>query len=184
MSSASSAVTYTSVYTDSEPGRVFWGADEEMSDGGSPQVVASLPPDFVPVHVYPEFLVPSDAEVPIEEQPDAADASPTALSPGYVTDYDPEEDPEEKHTDYPADGGDDDDDDDDDDNDDDDADDEEEETSDDKEEEHLALADPSVVPVVDPVPSAGDIEAVEAEEPAPAHGSPRTRVPFFSNTSS
>ncbi|GJT72576.1 hypothetical protein Tco_1031862 [Tanacetum coccineum] len=29
MSSASSAVTYTSVYTDSEPGRVFWGADEE-----------------------------------------------------------------------------------------------------------------------------------------------------------
>nr|GEV95295.1 hypothetical protein [Tanacetum cinerariifolium]GEW31167.1 hypothetical protein [Tanacetum cinerariifolium] len=32
MSSASSAVTYTSVYTDSEPGRVFWGADEELSD--------------------------------------------------------------------------------------------------------------------------------------------------------
>ncbi|GJV08595.1 hypothetical protein Tco_1346251 [Tanacetum coccineum] len=30
MSSASSAVTYTSVYTDSEPGRVFWGADEEI----------------------------------------------------------------------------------------------------------------------------------------------------------
>ncbi|GKF72031.1 hypothetical protein Tco_0208145, partial [Tanacetum coccineum] len=28
MSSASSAVTYTSVYMDSEPGRVFWGADE------------------------------------------------------------------------------------------------------------------------------------------------------------
>nr|GEV01974.1 putative reverse transcriptase domain-containing protein [Tanacetum cinerariifolium] len=34
MSSASSAVTYTSVYTDSEPGRVFWGADEELSNGG------------------------------------------------------------------------------------------------------------------------------------------------------
>nr|GFA73663.1 hypothetical protein [Tanacetum cinerariifolium] len=32
MSSASSAVTYTSVYTDSEPGRVFWGADEELLD--------------------------------------------------------------------------------------------------------------------------------------------------------
>ncbi|GJW22080.1 putative ribonuclease H-like domain-containing protein [Tanacetum coccineum] len=29
MSSASSAVTYTSVYTDSEPGRAFWGADDE-----------------------------------------------------------------------------------------------------------------------------------------------------------
>ncbi|GJV42966.1 hypothetical protein Tco_1427502 [Tanacetum coccineum] len=36
MSSASSAVSYTSVYTDSEPGRVFWGADEEISDGGVP----------------------------------------------------------------------------------------------------------------------------------------------------
>ncbi|GKE58328.1 hypothetical protein Tco_1497513, partial [Tanacetum coccineum] len=35
MSSASSAITYTSVYTDYEPGRVFWGADEEISDGGS-----------------------------------------------------------------------------------------------------------------------------------------------------
>nr|GEX20520.1 hypothetical protein [Tanacetum cinerariifolium] len=32
MSSASSVVTYTSVYTDSEPGRVFWGANEELSD--------------------------------------------------------------------------------------------------------------------------------------------------------
>ncbi|GJY92396.1 ubiquitin isoform X2 [Tanacetum coccineum] len=28
MSSATSAVTYTSVYTDSEPGRAFWGADD------------------------------------------------------------------------------------------------------------------------------------------------------------
>ncbi|GJR55578.1 putative reverse transcriptase domain-containing protein [Tanacetum coccineum] len=33
---SSSTVTYTSVYTDSEPGRVFWGADEESSDGGPP----------------------------------------------------------------------------------------------------------------------------------------------------
>nr|GEW92546.1 putative reverse transcriptase domain-containing protein [Tanacetum cinerariifolium] len=39
MSSASSAVTYTSVYTDSEPGRVFWGTDEELSDGGSSRVI-------------------------------------------------------------------------------------------------------------------------------------------------
>nr|GEY88028.1 hypothetical protein [Tanacetum cinerariifolium] len=34
MSSASSTVTYTSVYIDSEPRRVFWGADEELSDEG------------------------------------------------------------------------------------------------------------------------------------------------------
>ncbi|GKG66436.1 hypothetical protein Tco_0700024, partial [Tanacetum coccineum] len=32
MSSATSAVTYTSVYTDSEPSRAFWGADE-ISEG-------------------------------------------------------------------------------------------------------------------------------------------------------
>ncbi|GJW59318.1 hypothetical protein Tco_0106049, partial [Tanacetum coccineum] len=31
MSSASSAVTYTSVYTDSEPGRVFWGRESSAS---------------------------------------------------------------------------------------------------------------------------------------------------------
>ncbi|GJS18540.1 hypothetical protein Tco_0413012, partial [Tanacetum coccineum] len=35
MSSASSTVTYISVYTDYEPGRSFWGADdEEISEGG------------------------------------------------------------------------------------------------------------------------------------------------------
>ncbi|GKB13140.1 hypothetical protein Tco_0847063 [Tanacetum coccineum] len=40
MSSASSAVTYTSVYTDSEPDRAFWGADdEEISEGGIPRVI-------------------------------------------------------------------------------------------------------------------------------------------------
>nr|GEZ82544.1 hypothetical protein [Tanacetum cinerariifolium] len=60
MSSASSAVTYTSVYIDSEPGRVFWGADGELSDEGSPRVimygydglpmlpVAPPSPDYIP----------------------------------------------------------------------------------------------------------------------------------------
>ncbi|GKA67197.1 hypothetical protein Tco_0767005 [Tanacetum coccineum] len=32
--SSSSTVTYTFVYTDSEPGRVLWGADEELSNRG------------------------------------------------------------------------------------------------------------------------------------------------------
>ncbi|GKD80581.1 hypothetical protein Tco_1347420 [Tanacetum coccineum] len=42
MSSASSVVTYTSIYT-SEPGRVFWGADdEEITDGGIPRVIERL----------------------------------------------------------------------------------------------------------------------------------------------
>ncbi|GKG47897.1 hypothetical protein Tco_0507382, partial [Tanacetum coccineum] len=40
MSSATSDVSYTSVYTDSEPGRAFWGADdEEVSEGGIPRVI-------------------------------------------------------------------------------------------------------------------------------------------------
>ncbi|GKC00384.1 hypothetical protein Tco_0986520 [Tanacetum coccineum] len=181
---SSSTVTYTSVYTDSEPGRVFWGANEELSDGGSPRVivyrydgllmqpVAPPSPDYVsgpehppspdyvpgpkhlpsPVEVpyvpeleYPEYLVPSDAEAPLEDQSLPTDASPTTLSPGYVVDSDPdedlEEDPKEDHTDYPANGGDGDDvpfddDDDNDDTNDEDEDPFEDEDDDEEEEEH------------------------------------------------
>nr|GFD30485.1 hypothetical protein [Tanacetum cinerariifolium] len=64
MSSASSAVTYTSVYTDSEPWRVFWGADEELSDGEP---------------MYPEYIPLEDEHVlSTEEQPLPAIDSPTA----------------------------------------------------------------------------------------------------------
>ncbi|GJX05052.1 putative reverse transcriptase domain-containing protein, partial [Tanacetum coccineum] len=71
----------------------------------------------------------------------------------------------------------------DDDDDDDDIDDEDkepfgDEDDDEEEEEHLALADSSVVPVVDPVPSAGDTEAFETDESAPTPRSPQTKVPF------
>ncbi|GJT07349.1 hypothetical protein Tco_0841811 [Tanacetum coccineum] len=48
----------------------------------------------------------------MEDQPLPADASPTALSPGYIADFDPEEDeedPEEDPADHPVDGGDNDD---------------------------------------------------------------------------
>ncbi|GKF10583.1 hypothetical protein Tco_0048509, partial [Tanacetum coccineum] len=111
------------------------------------------------------------------------DASPTALSLGYVADSDPKEDPEEDHVGYPADGGDGDDDPSNDDEDDDDTDDEDEEPfededDDEEEEEHLALADSFDVPVVDPVPSAGDTEAFEMDESAPIPRSPQTKVPF------
>nr|GEV23422.1 hypothetical protein [Tanacetum cinerariifolium] len=65
MSSVSYAVTYTSVYTDSEPGRVFWGADEELSDEGSLRVIVygydGLP--MLPV------ALPSPAYVPGLEEP-------------------------------------------------------------------------------------------------------------------
>ncbi|GKG49412.1 hypothetical protein Tco_0515864, partial [Tanacetum coccineum] len=58
----------------------------------------------------------SDEEVPVKDQPYAADDSSIALSPGYIVDSDPEEDPEDESedgpTNYLADGGDDDDDDD------------------------------------------------------------------------
>ncbi|GJZ99283.1 putative reverse transcriptase domain-containing protein [Tanacetum coccineum] len=197
--SSSSTVTYTSVYTDLEPRRVFWGADEELSDGGSSRVivygydglpmqpVASPSSDYVPgpehpplpVEVpyvpeleYPEYLVSSDAEAPWEDQPLPANALPVALSPGYVADSDPEEDPEEDHADYPADGGDDDDEpSDDDDNDTDDEDEEpfEDEDDDEEEEEHLAPSDSPVIPIVDIIPSAGDTEAFETDEVAPTH---------------
>ncbi|GKE65899.1 hypothetical protein Tco_1520060 [Tanacetum coccineum] len=165
--SSSSTVTYTSVYTNSEPGRVFWGADEELSDGGSPRVIVygynGLPmqpvappsPDYVPgpehppspnymsgpehppslVEVpyvpepeYPEYLVLSDAEAPLEDQPLPVDALSQAIGDGE---------------DEPSD-------------DDDGTDDEDEEPfedeDDDEEEEHLAPADSSAIPVVDPVP--------------------------------
>ncbi|GKA62551.1 hypothetical protein Tco_0762070 [Tanacetum coccineum] len=202
MSSASSAVTYTSVYTDSEPGRVFWGADEEIPDGGVPRVIVlgydglpmhpEHPPSpieipFVPEPEYPEYLVPSEDEAPMEDQPLPADASPVALSPGYVPDSDPEEDPEEdseeEHADYPADGGDGDDEPSGDDTDDDDADDDDEEPfedeeDDEEEEEHLAPADSSAIPIVDPVPSAGDTEAFETDESAPTPRPPQIRIPF------
>nr|GFB17535.1 hypothetical protein [Tanacetum cinerariifolium] len=99
---ASSAVTYTSVYTDSEPGRVFWGADEELSDGGSPPVIMygydGLPmmpdkdeheliqphdPDFIPEPIYPEYILLEDEHIlPAEEQPLPPVVSPTAESPG------------------------------------------------------------------------------------------------------
>ncbi|GJU42883.1 hypothetical protein Tco_1195840 [Tanacetum coccineum] len=76
MSSATSAVTYTSVYTDSEPGRAFWGADdEEVSEGGIPRVIVlgydGLPlqpvappsPDYIPGPENPQTPpVPQDED--------------------------------------------------------------------------------------------------------------------------
>ncbi|GJZ84972.1 hypothetical protein Tco_0650311 [Tanacetum coccineum] len=122
-------------------------------------------PPYVPEPEYPEYLVPSDVEAPLKDQPLPADASPTALSPGYVADSDPEEDPEEDHADYPADRGDSDGEPSDD-NDTDDEDEEsfEDEGDDEEEDEHLALANSSAIPVVDHVPSAKDTEAFKTDE--------------------
>nr|GEV62911.1 copia protein [Tanacetum cinerariifolium] len=69
---------------------------------------------YVPEPEYPEYLVSSNAEVAIKDQPLPADALPTGLSSGYAADSDSEEDSkddiEKDPADYPANGGDDDDD--------------------------------------------------------------------------
>nr|GEZ17293.1 hypothetical protein [Tanacetum cinerariifolium] len=58
---------------------------------------------FVPEPEYLEYLVPFDAEAPLEDQPLPADASPTAASPGYLVDFDLDEDPEEDSKEDPED---------------------------------------------------------------------------------
>ncbi|GKF52041.1 hypothetical protein Tco_0148508, partial [Tanacetum coccineum] len=113
----------------------------------------------------------------MKDQPLPTDASPAALSLGYVPDFDPEEESEEEHADYSVDGGEGDDEPSDDDSDDTD-DDDEEPFKDEEEEDHLALADSSVIPIVDPVPSAGDTEAFETDESAPTPRPPQIRIPF------
>ncbi|GJY82513.1 hypothetical protein Tco_0495889 [Tanacetum coccineum] len=85
----------------------------------------------------------------MDDQPLPADASPITLSPGYIADFDPEED-EEDPADHPVDGGENDDNESSDDGDDDDDVVKDEE---DEEKEHLAPADPSVVLIYDLVPS-------------------------------
>nr|GEY78187.1 hypothetical protein [Tanacetum cinerariifolium] len=134
---------------------------------------------YVPEQEYPEYLGPSDDKAPLEDQPLPADASPIAALPDYVADSNLKKDPEDDQADYPADGGDGDDEPFDDDDDDDDTDDEDPEEDpfegkedDEEEEEHLAPADSSVVPIVDHVLPAGDTEALEADEPTHAPGSP------------
>ncbi|GJT61651.1 putative reverse transcriptase domain-containing protein [Tanacetum coccineum] len=139
---------------------------------------------------YPKYLVPSNAEEPLEDQPLPTDASPNA----YVTasadsdpDEDPDEDPEEDHTDYPADGGGGDDEPSDDDDDDDTNDEDEEpfedEDDDDKEEEHLALADSSVVPVVDLFPQIGIQRHLRRMSLHLHPDSTSTKVPLLRNIS-
>nr|GEY12365.1 putative reverse transcriptase domain-containing protein [Tanacetum cinerariifolium] len=65
MSSASSAVNYTFVYTDSESGRVFCGADEELSDGGSPRVIVYVYDGLPMLPIAP----PSPDYIPGPEEP-------------------------------------------------------------------------------------------------------------------
>ncbi|GJQ93002.1 hypothetical protein Tco_0004141 [Tanacetum coccineum] len=207
---ASSAVTYTSVSSDSNRPST-WGIplvnigellemdpyEEVVQQGQAHPLSPAYVPDpikldeHVPVYVpkpeHLEYHTPSDDDIQVENQPYAEDASPTAKLPGYLANSDSmEEDIDADSINYPdkPDDGEEDDDDDPeedpseehgpkDDDDDDDTDDEDEEPTEDKEEEeHPALADSSVVPVVDPIPLAGDTEAFETDESAPTPRSP------------
>ncbi|GJZ66790.1 hypothetical protein Tco_0630030 [Tanacetum coccineum] len=101
----------------------------------------------------PRPIFDEELEEPMEDQPLPTDASPTALSPGYIADSDPEEDeedPEEDPADHPVDGGDNDDNES---SDGDDDDDDVEKGEEEEDEEHLAPANHSAIPIDDPVPS-------------------------------
>ncbi|GJY03471.1 hypothetical protein Tco_0369411 [Tanacetum coccineum] len=129
MSSATSAVTYTSVYTDSEPDRAFWGADDEEpvalsspdyipgpedpqtllvpqdEDERKPMFVHAQDPDYVSEPIYPEYIpLENEHEFLAEEQPILPVDSPTTESSEYVTESDPEEDPKEYEDDETEDG--------------------------------------------------------------------------------
>ncbi|GJT70613.1 hypothetical protein Tco_1029899 [Tanacetum coccineum] len=138
-SSATSDVTYTSVYTDSEPGRAFWGADyEEISEGGIPRVIV-LGYDGLPLQPVappsPDYILgPENLQIlPVPQDEDEQ-------SPGELLESDPEEDPEERYDDDDSSG-------------DDvrDEDEDEEDEEDEEEEEHLAPADSTVIPTDEPV---------------------------------
>ncbi|GKA88871.1 putative reverse transcriptase domain-containing protein [Tanacetum coccineum] len=99
MSSATSAVTYTSVYTDSEPGRAFWGADdEEISEGGIPRVIV-LGYDGLPIQPVappsPDYISgPEDPQTPLVPQ------NEDEREPMFVQAHDPDYVPEPIYPEY------------------------------------------------------------------------------------
>ncbi|GJU51787.1 hypothetical protein Tco_1221342 [Tanacetum coccineum] len=165
--STSSAVTYTSI---SSEARSWSIPNEDPYEEAARQALEQALPfpdyvpdpieleDHVPVYipklVYPEYLAPSDDEIPIEDQPLPADALPIALSPGYISNSDPEEDEED-----PTDEGDN--------NDNESFDDEDDAVKEDEEdEEHLSPTDSIVVasPAIDHAPSAKETKPFETDE--------------------
>ncbi|GJU72275.1 reverse transcriptase domain-containing protein [Tanacetum coccineum] len=99
-----STVSHTSISSDS--GLSSWGIPlmdvgellemnpyEEVAQQGQ---AAPPSPVYVLEPMYPEYLVPFDDDIPVEDQSYTVDASPTTLSLDYVTDSDLEEDPEKE----------------------------------------------------------------------------------------
>ncbi|GJR46026.1 hypothetical protein Tco_1314129 [Tanacetum coccineum] len=202
----SSAVTYTSVSSDSNKPS-SWGIPlvnagelpemdpyEEVAQQGQahPLSPAYVPdpmeldehvPVYVPEPEHLDYHVPSDDDIQAENQPYANDASPTAKSPGYIADLDSmENDTDTDLIDYPDESG----------TDDEDPEDEDEDPEEDPSEEHN-LEDEDEDPEEDPneehkpededEPSedSDKTEPFEENETAatpPPPRSPQTRVPF------
>nr|GEY44559.1 hypothetical protein [Tanacetum cinerariifolium] len=164
-----STVTYTSI-----------SSDDRSLDAESPG--EPPPQDFVLELVYPEFMPPKDNVLPAKEQPLPATVSPTADSPGYITETDPKEDPKkednedpgEDPADYPTDR---DNDDDEEESSGDDANDEEEDEGKGEEEEHLALAD-SIPPPVYRTTARMSIRA-QTHIPFPSYAEVDVRIRIF-----
>ncbi|GKA34564.1 hypothetical protein Tco_0720993, partial [Tanacetum coccineum] len=99
---ASSAVTYTSVSSDSN-GPSSWGIPL-VNVGELPEMdpYKEHVPVYVPEPEHPEYHAPSDDDIQVEDQPYVDDASPTAELPGYIVDSDMmEEDTDKDSIDYP-----------------------------------------------------------------------------------
>nr|GEZ15944.1 hypothetical protein [Tanacetum cinerariifolium] len=158
----------------------------------------------------PDYVSEDDI-LPAEEQPLPVVASPTAESPSYIDESDPEDDPEEDPeddpeedpADYPADGGEEGDDEDessDDEKDESSADDEDKDIDiegDEEEDEYLAPTDSTAValPAIDHAPSTEETESFETNKsaatppPHPAYritarmsSRPQTSISLPSNT--
>nr|GEU44812.1 hypothetical protein [Tanacetum cinerariifolium] len=99
MSSASSAVTYTSVYTDSEPGRVFWGADEELSDG---EYVVESDPKEDPEEYEDDETEDGLVDYPMDGGDDGDDDYGDSFGDDADDEDEDEEDEEEEEEDYLA----------------------------------------------------------------------------------
>nr|GFB58667.1 hypothetical protein [Tanacetum cinerariifolium] len=140
-------------------------------------------PDYIPGPEYPEYLPPADDVLPDEEQPLPVAVSPTAESPGYITNSKPEMEPEEEDGDdeksegdfieYPTSRGDDD------------ADDLlEDDADEEEEEEHLALTVPAPA-LHSSIPAFEDSDETEPfEEGETAATPPPFRYPPRSRTTS
>nr|GFC86652.1 hypothetical protein [Tanacetum cinerariifolium] len=75
------------------------GPEAPLSLDYIPRPEAPPSPDYIPGPEYPEYLPPADHMILAEEQPLPAAVSPTAESPRYIMESEPEMEPEENDRD-------------------------------------------------------------------------------------